>query len=62
MAMVGVPHVSCQAAPAPTHGPTHPEMLLKDTSTGCYDPPPFAEFSVTNHLLRWKFNLSVIFH
>lgn len=46
----------------PSMVPLTPEMLLKDTSTGCYDPPPFAEFRLTNHLLRWKFNLSVIFH
>lgn len=42
--------------------PLAPEMLLKDTSADCYDPPPFAEFRLTNQSLRWTFNLSVIFH
>jgi len=42
--------------------PLTPEMLLKDTSTGHYNPPPFAKFSLRNQLLGRKFILSVIFH
>lgn len=34
--------------------PLTPEMLLKESSTGCYDPPPLAEFSLRNQRLRQK--------